>query len=49
MTTKEQIQELEEEIAWVMKAVEPVTTLGLRLRLIERLGTQLDELRKELK
>jgi hypothetical protein len=48
-TIKTLIQELDEEITWVMAAVEPITTLGLRLRLIERLGTQLDELRKELK
>jgi hypothetical protein len=46
---EKQIQELQEELDWVMNAVEPVTTLGLRLRLIERLGAQLDELRKELK
>jgi hypothetical protein len=49
MTTKEQIQELEEEIAWVMKAVEPVTTLGLRLRLIERLLDSVDKIKKDTK
>ena len=40
-------EELQEELDWVMNAVEPVTTLGLRLRLVGRLQDAIDELRKE--
>jgi len=49
VTTSEQIQELREEISWIQGTWEPITSLGVRLRLIKRLQDTIDDLRKETK